>query len=93
MLFTPFLVKRLGSSDYAIYTLLYTFLSYFVMDFGIGSSLAKFITDCKYNHATEWDEQQLLGICFKIFIVLSLVLCIILELHIIGSILSLPVLQ
>lgn len=78
MLFTPFLVKRLGSSDYAIYTLLYTFLSYFVMDFGIGSSLAKFITDCKYNHETEWNEQQLLGICFKIFIVLSLVLCIIL---------------
>lgn len=71
MLFTPFLIRSLGSSDYAIYTLLYTFLSYFVMDFGMGSSLAKFITDCKYKNNTKWTEKQLLGVYFKIFFLLS----------------------
>lgn len=76
MFFTPLLIKTLGNSDYAIYSLLYTFLSYFVMDFGIGSSLAKFFTDCKYKKNNKYKEEEVLAASYKIFALLSIVLAI-----------------
>lgn len=71
ILYTPFLIRSLGRSEYAIYTTIYAFVSYFVIDFGLGGSIAKFLTDAKYKHGTKYLEEDLLSIFFKSFIFLS----------------------
>lgn len=74
LLYTPFLIRSLGSSAYAIYTLVYSFISYFTIDFGIGSSVARFITDFRYRADAEYTEKQLLTIVFKVFFFLAIIL-------------------
>ncbi|MCM1154931.1 MAG: oligosaccharide flippase family protein [Roseburia sp.] len=74
LLYTPFLIRSLGSSEYAIYTLVYSFISYFTIDFGIGSSVARFITDFRYRVDAEYTEKQLLTVVFKVFFLLAIVL-------------------
>lgn len=72
LLYAPLLIQGLGNSDYAVYTLVYSFLNYFVIDFGIGSSVARFITEFRYNKNEKYSEQQLLAVVFKVFFLLTL---------------------
>lgn len=74
LLYTPFLIRFLGSSDYALYTLVNAFLAYFVFDFGLGSSLAKFLTDCRYKAGCSYREEELLAVICKSFLVLAAVM-------------------
>lgn len=71
LLYTPFLIRSLGSSNYAIYSLVYAFLSYFTIDFGIGPSIAKFITDYRYGKDVPYNEIQLITIVIKTFVLLG----------------------
>lgn len=77
LLYTPFLIKSLGTSDYAVYTVVYAFLNYFVIDFGIGQSLAKFLTDAKYKANTNYTSEQLLGVIFKVYALIAAILVVI----------------
>lgn len=78
LLYTPLLIKGLGSSDYAIYTLVYSFLNYFVIDFGIGSSIARFITEFRYDPKEKYTESELLAVVFKCFFVLAAIMAVVL---------------
>lgn len=78
LLYTPLLIKGLGSSDYAIYTLVYSFLNYFVIDFGIGSSVARFITEFRYDSKEKYKERELLAVVFKCFFVLAAMMAVVL---------------
>ena len=46
--FTPFLIGKVGIGPYGVYTLVTTFLNYFLIDFGLGNAVAKYLT--VYNH-------------------------------------------
>lgn len=71
LLYTPFLIRALGSSDYAVYTLTFSIVNYFAIDLGIGTSLARFISELKYKKK-EYTQEQLLGVVCKVFMFLSL---------------------
>lgn len=77
LLYTPFLIRALGSSDYAVYTLTFSIVNYFSIDIGIGTSLARFISELKY-HKKEYSQEQLLAVVCKVFIFLSLLISILL---------------
>lgn len=74
LLYIPFLIRSLGTSDYAVYSVVYAFLNYFVIDFGIGQSLAKFLTDARYRTRSNCMPEQLLGVVFKVYILLAVIL-------------------
>lgn len=40
---TPWMLKQIGVSDYGLYSLILSFLSYFTIDFGLSSAIARFI--------------------------------------------------
>lgn len=73
LLYTPWMKDQIGVSNYGLYTLAHSFIAMFLMDFGIGSSVARFVA--KYR--AEGDDEaikKLLGIVYKIFIVIDSVI-------------------
>lgn len=49
LVYTPWMINTIGKSDYGIYSLVMSFLSYFLLDFGLGSAISRFIA--KYRAA------------------------------------------
>lgn len=73
-IYTPWLMRQLGDSDYALYTLVTSVMTYFVLDFGIGASITRFIA--KYRAEGKDDEaKNLLGITTRLYLLLD---CIVL---------------
>lgn len=78
LLYTPWMVRQIGVSDYGLYTLIISFLTYFLIDFGLGQAIARFIA--KYRSEGK-DEQlnKLLGITTRIYLIIDfLILCVLL---------------
>lgn len=44
LLYTPWMVREIGVSDYGLYSLVVSFLSYFILDFGLGEAIARFLS-------------------------------------------------
>lgn len=77
LLYTPWMVSKIGKSNYALYTLANTLISVFLMDFGIGSVVSRFIS--KYRaEGQEEKANQLLGLVAKIFLFIDLLILIVL---------------
>lgn len=77
LIFTPFLIRALGRSDYAVYTLTFSVVNYFAIDLGIGTSLARFISELKYKKKG-YNTEQLLSVVFKVFACLSFIALVLL---------------
>lgn len=77
IIYTPWMVKHIGVSNYGLYILVTTFISYFLLDFGLGHAIARYVS--KYKVEQNFKKiNQLLGISTKIYLVLNLVLFLIL---------------
>jgi len=73
LIYTPWMIKQIGKSDYGLYVLVTSFLSYFLLDFGLGSAIARFIS--KYR--LEKDDtkiNELLGVTTKFYLFLNLII-------------------
>lgn len=76
-LYTPFLVKTLGVSDYGIYSLSASLIGYFSLDFGIGAAQARLAA--KYNLEGRRDKlRDMLGITTRIFAFIDFVILLLL---------------
>ena len=70
LLYTPWMIEQIGQSDYGLYTLAISIISFFALDFGLGSAVARFISDYKAKNDEERIE-QFLGIAYKLFAIIS----------------------
>ncbi len=77
LLYTPWMVQKIGKSDYGLYTLAISLISIFLMDFGIGSVVTRFVAKYKVDNDTK-SINNLLGIVFKLFIIIDFVILLIL---------------
>lgn len=75
--YTPWMIHKIGVSDYGLYNLSASFISYFILDFGMSSSIARFIS--KYR--TEGNEEKvenLLGMTAKIYLAIDTIIFLLL---------------
>lgn len=70
LLYTPWMVRQIGISDYGLYSLTGVFLSYFMLDFGLGSAIARFIAKYRAENRTDMID-KLLGITIRIYFLIS----------------------
>jgi O-antigen/teichoic acid export membrane protein len=73
LLYTPWMISTIGKSDYGIYSLAASFITLFVMDFGLGASVTKFLS----QYITEDNQEAIdrfLGITFKLYLLIDVVL-------------------
>lgn len=75
LVYTPWMVRKIGQADYGLYILALSVIAYFVMDFGLSGSISRFVS--KYR--AEKDDQkvnQFLGIVYKLYIIIDLVILV-----------------
>jgi O-antigen/teichoic acid export membrane protein len=77
LLYTPWMINEIGQSNYGIYSLIVSFISYFLLDLGLGSAISRFIA--KYR--AENDESQIkemISVAYTVFMCLSVAISLIL---------------
>ncbi len=75
LLYTPWLVKTVGQDNYALYTLALSIINIFLMDFGIGSAVTRFLSEY-YAKGEKEKAEHFLGIVYKVFFIISAIIAI-----------------
>ncbi|MCZ2614368.1 polysaccharide biosynthesis C-terminal domain-containing protein [Bacteroides fragilis] len=77
LVYTPYLIRTLGLSDYAIYILVFSVISYFSVDFGLGAfqtrNISRLIAEGKKK-----EIPNLLGVTTKLYLLIDVVLLLLL---------------
>lgn len=75
--YTPWMIKEIGVSDYGLYSLVITFIAYFVMDFGMSGTVTRFLA--KYRaEGNEQKIENLMGLIFKVYLSIDFVIFLVL---------------
>lgn len=71
--YTPWMIRQIGVSDYGLYSLITSFVSYFLLDFGLDSAITRFIA--KYR--AEGDKKKvenMLGLTTKVYLLIDTII-------------------
>lgn len=77
LIYTPWMIHKIGVSDYGLYSLVGAFLGYFMLDFGLSGTITRFVA--KYR--AEGDEtkvENMLGLTAKVYFALDTIIFIVL---------------
>lgn len=73
LIYTPWMIEQIGQSNYGLYTLATSLITLFVMDFGMGAAVARFVS--KYNAEGKQDKvNNFLGVVYKLYIAIDAVI-------------------
>ena len=73
LVYSPWMLQKIGSDDYGLYTLATSLINMFLLDFGISSAVSRFVS--KYLAEGKQEKiNQLLGIVYKLFFSISAVI-------------------
>ena len=75
LIYTPWMIRQIGRADYGLFALVGSFLSYFVMDFGLGNAIARFISKYRAENREE-AIGELLGLTTKLYLLIDLCILI-----------------
>lgn len=78
ILYTPWIIWEIGSDQYALYTLAMSVVNFFMLDFGIGSAVSKFLANY-YALGQQQEADAFLGIVYKVFLIISVIIAAILS--------------
>lgn len=76
LLYTPWMVKTIGQSDYSLFTLANSLITLFLVDFGLSAATARFIAVYK----AEGNQEQVnnfIGAIYKLYILVDIILLVI----------------
>ena len=77
LLYTPWMIRVVGDDQYALYALAISVINLFLLDFGIGSSVTKFLSNY-YARGQYKEANRFMGIVYKVFFVISVVIAVVL---------------
>lgn len=67
LLYTPWMISKIGQENYGLYTLASSLITMFVMDFGMGAAVSRFVS--KYNALGDRQAvQNFLGLVYKLYL-------------------------
>ena len=76
LVYTPWILSTIGANNYYLYNLGQTLISFFAIDFALGSAVTRFVARLHAQNKTD-EINKLLGIIYKIYYVLDLVILIV----------------
>ena len=78
LLYTPWMKDRIGIDNHGLYTLAISLISIFMLDFGLGSAVSRFVS--KYRAEGRQDKvNEILGVIFKLYIGIDVVVFVVLS--------------
>lgn len=73
LLYTPWMIRTIGQSDYGLYTLAMSIIGLLTFDFGLGNATTKFI--CEYLAQDRQDKvNSLLGLVYKLYLGIDIII-------------------
>lgn len=73
--YTPWMIHKIGTSDYGLYSLVIAFVSYFLLDFGLNTSVTRFVA--KYRaEGNEGKIAEVIGLTTRVFVLIDTVIFI-----------------
>lgn len=75
LLYTPWMIRTIGTNEYAVYSLVLSVVSLVALDLGLGAATSRFLTLYKAKGDIE-GEQRLLTVVFKVFVLLTIILAV-----------------
>lgn len=77
LVYTPWMVAKIGQSDYGLYTLANSLIAIFMLDFGLSSAVSRFVA--KYRaEGRQQDINDIVGIIYKLYFIIDAVLLVVL---------------
>lgn len=77
LLYTPWIVKQIGDSDYGLYTLANSLINLFLFDFGLSAATSRFVS--KYLAEGRQDKaDNILGVIYKLYFIIDAIIMIVL---------------
>ena len=75
--YTPWMIRQIGMSDYGLYSLILSFISYFLMDFGLHQAVQRFIA--KYRAENNEDKvAKMVGLTTRVYLIIDAVIFLVL---------------
>lgn len=70
LLYTPWMIRTIGDDQYALYTLAMSVINLFLLDFGIGSAVTKFLSG--YYAREQYDQaNRFISVVYRVFFIIS----------------------
>lgn len=77
LIYTPWILRAVGSSDYGLYTLASSLIALFLMDFGMSSAVTRFVSNFRAIH-NQRGINAFLGLAIKFFGLICIIVAVIL---------------
>ena len=77
LIYTPWMIKKIGVSDYGLYSLVGAFLSYFMLDFGLSGTITRFISKYRAEGCVA-KVANMLGLTARVYFVLDAIIFLVL---------------
>jgi len=77
LVYTPWMVKQIGQSDYGLYTLVNSLIALFMVDFGLSSATSRYVAKYRANH----DEEGLktfLSTIYRLYLLIDAIIFVVL---------------
>lgn len=75
LFYTPWLLRQIGISDYGLYSLSAAFMSYFLLDFGLGQAMGRFLS-MAVAKGDQDQEREIMGTGLRIYLIIDAIICI-----------------
>ena len=73
LIYTPWMIGKIGQENYGLYTLATSLITMFVMDFGMGAAVARFVS--RYNAKGDQEAvNNFLGVVYKLYFLIDAVI-------------------
>lgn len=73
LIYTPWMVSKIGQANYGIYALAVSLISIFMLDFGLGSAVSRFVA--KYRAEGNVDGvNNIMGIIYKLYMIIDVII-------------------
>lgn len=70
LLYTPWMISCIGADDYGLYTLALSVINFFLLDFGLGDAVSRFMSKY-YAEGREDLANSFLGLAYKFYAIVS----------------------
>ena len=77
LLYTPWMVATIGSDNYGLYTLAMSVINIFVMDFGLGDAVSRYLSKY-YAEGNERSANEFVGMVLRLYVGIAAVLFVVL---------------
>ncbi len=77
LLYTPWMVHKIGQSNYGLYTLATSLIAIFMLDFGLGSAVSRFVSKYRAEN-NQQGVNKIISIIYKLYFGIDAVILVVL---------------